>query len=283
MAWRYGKPVHMLTDLDWGSRSALFRSARGGFGGAPLQLLDFAQRLKDGAPAVLVTSGDFFTAPLGEAVARRFPDAKIHKLYGLTEVAGRFCILPHDARVRAPDAAGWPMPGFSVSLRDVDAESGLGELVVSSPLLFHGYWRAEEGFVPRGTGPFPTGDHGRIGDDGMVTLVGRANDSFKVGGEKVDRASIEAAIAPLLAAAEFCVLPVPHATYGLIPALFVAAEARAQLPARSALAAAVRERLPSRFVPALMLYAGHRLPRLDNGKVDRQMLTRSASDMDSLE
>jgi acyl-CoA synthetase (AMP-forming)/AMP-acid ligase II len=40
--------------------------------------------------------------------------SRLHKIYGLTEVSGRLCVLPHEQRQRNPAVAGYPLPGFEV-------------------------------------------------------------------------------------------------------------------------------------------------------------------------
>jgi hypothetical protein len=45
------------------------------------------------------------------------------------------------------------------------------------------------------------------------------------------------------------------------------------LPSRAALMQTVRARLPPRYMPSIMLYVGKTLPKLPNGKLDKQHLT----------
>jgi long-chain acyl-CoA synthetase len=277
MAWSSEIPVQHLAGLDWTRRSELFAAARAGYGGAPLQIRELAQRITGPGPHVIVSSGDFLPPPLGAAIDARFAEARLHKIYGLTEVSGRLCILSHEQRQLNPTAAGFPLPGFEVLMEDVGDESDIGEICVSGPTIMCGYWRPGGKFEPAGNQMFRTGDLGSVRSDGLVTVSGRRDDVFKVGAEKVDRHSIEQTLQPALVQHEFCVLPVIHPVMGQTPVLFVACTDTASLPSRAALVQAVRTRLPPRYTPSLTLFAGTTLPKLPNGKLDKQLLIREFS------
>jgi long-chain acyl-CoA synthetase len=277
MAWSGQIPVQHLAGLDWAKRSELFAGARGGYGGAPLQIRELAQRITGQGPRVIVSSGDFLPPTLGAAIDARFPQARFHKIYGLTEVSGRLCILTHEERQLNPAAAGFPLPGFELLMENIGDGSDIGEICVSGPTIMCGYWRSGGTFEPAGDQMFRTGDLGSARSDGLVTVSGRRDDVFKVGAEKVDRLSIEQALQPALAQHEFCVLPVIHPVMGQTPALFVACTDTASLPSRATLVQAVRGRLPARYTPSLTLFVGTTLPKLPNGKLDKQLLIHGFS------
>jgi long-chain acyl-CoA synthetase len=277
MAWASQVPVFHLGGLDWPGRSVFFAENRAGFGGAPLQIREMVQRIKGVGPDVIVSSGDFLPPALGAAVEVRFPGAKLHKIYGLTEVSGRLCVLPHDERQSDPSAAGFPLPGFEVFIDDFDEANNIGEICVSGPTLMFGYWRSGTGFAPVSNSFFRTGDLGSVQRDGLITVNGRRDDVFKVGAEKVDRRSIEQAIQVELMGYDFCVLPVVHHVLGQTPVLFIASKDSEDLPSRASLIRAVRNKLPSRFTPSMILSTGETLPKLPNGKLDKQLLINNFS------
>jgi long-chain acyl-CoA synthetase len=276
-AWSSQVPLQHLGGLDWTRRSELFAAQRGGYGGAPLQIRELAQRTTGNGPCIIVSSGDFLPPALGASVDARFPAAKLHKIYGLTEVSGRLCVLPHEARQLHPAAAGFPLPGFEVTIGETDDGHDIGEICVSGPTMMCGYWRSGGNFEPVGGSIFRTGDLGSIRSDGLVTVNGRRDDVFKVGAEKVDRHSIEQALQSILAEHEFCVLPVVHPVFGQTPALFVACTDIENLPSRAALVQTVRSKLPPRYMPSMTLLVGKTLPKLPNGKLDKQLLSREFS------
>jgi o-succinylbenzoate---CoA ligase len=143
---------------------------------------------------------------------------------------------------------------------------------VAGPTLMCGYWRSGGKFEPAQGPVFRTGDLGSIASDGLVTVRGRRDDVFKVGAEKVDRHSIEQALQSTLGEREFCVLPVIHPVLGQTPALFVACTDLENLPSRATLVKAVRGKLSPRYMPSMTLFAGKTLPKLPNGKLDKQLL-----------
>jgi acyl-CoA synthetase (AMP-forming)/AMP-acid ligase II len=277
MAWSSQIPVQHLGGMDWTKRSELFAVAKGGYGGAPLQIRELAQRIAGEGPRVIVSSVDFFPPALGAAIDERFPTTRLHKIYGLTEVSGRLCILPHEQRQLSPAAAGFPLPGFEVSVDTTADGSDVGEICVSGPTIMCGYWRSGGKFEPAGNQIFRTGDLGSVRSDGLVTVSGRRDDVFKVGAEKVDRHSIEQALQSMLAQHEFCVLPVIHPVLGQTPALFVACMDMASLPTRATLVQTIRGKLPPRYTPSMTLFVGKTLPKLPNGKLDKQHLINGFS------
>jgi long-chain acyl-CoA synthetase len=277
MAWSSQIPVQHLGGVDWARRSELFAGQRGGYGGTPLQIRELAQRITGDGPRIIVSSGDFLPPALGAAIDARFPKARLHKIYGLTEVSGRLCVLPHEQRQLHPEAAGFPLPGFDVFIDETDDGNDFGEICVSGPTIMRGYWRSDGNLEPLEGSIFRTGDLGFMGNDGLVTVSGRRDDVFKVGAEKVDRHSIEQALQSTLAEHEFCVLPVVHPALGQTPALFVACSDMKRLPSRTTLIQAVRGKLPPRYTPSMTLFVGNALPKLPNGKLDKQLLVNEFS------
>ncbi len=156
MAWSSQVCVQHLAGLDWSARSELIARARGGYGGAPLQIRELAQRLLGNGPHVIVSSGDFLPPALGKAIETRFPEAKLHKIYGLTEVSGRLCVLPHPQRQLDPAAAGFPLPGFDVFTDATDDDKDIAEICVRGPTMMHGYWRPGGSFEPAAGSVFRT-------------------------------------------------------------------------------------------------------------------------------
>jgi acyl-CoA synthetase (AMP-forming)/AMP-acid ligase II len=273
MAWQFDLPLHHLSGRDDSEVLALFRSGGMGFGGSPIQLVRLRERVNgESSPFMMVSSGDFLSPAMIDDILTAFPDTIVHKLYGLTELAGRFCCMPHNRLLADKAAVGWPLSGFEVRIT-ADAPGEIGEVEARGPLLMAGYYRSGGDFAPRAPGWFRTGDLGRQGPDGVITLAGRADDVVKVGGEKVDPQSIEQALSDLLDGGDYCVLGVEHSLFGRSPALFVAAAADGpEPPGWATIVSHLRARLPSRFTPALMYRLEGALPRLANGKIDRNAL-----------
>lgn len=271
MAWQFDRPLHHLGGRTVEQGARLFAGGAIGYGGSPVQLVRLHERLgEDAAPLMMASSGDFLTPAMIEEISGRYPETLVHKLYGLTELSGRFCCAPHALLLQDPGSVGAPLPGFEARVRQADA-NGVGEIEARSPLLFLGYYRQGGLFEPRTRTWFPTGDIGSIASEGIVSLNGRDDDVVKVLGEKVDRASIEHALSELLGNRDFCVLGVDHPLTGRCPGLFIAGD-ESSGPTWRQIVATIRETLPSRFVPSLMYRVPDALPRLENGKIDRNQL-----------
>lgn len=273
MAWQYDLPLHHLSNRESSEMSSIFQSGSVGFGGSPIQLIRLPEKLaKNAQPTMLVSSGDFLSSAMVDEVVANFPVSRVHKLYGLTEAAGRFCCMPHELLMQNKAAVGFPLQGFQARLSEVES-SGVGEIEVKSPLLMAGYYRNGGIFEPNNLEWLGTGDLGFLSPDGAITLVGRTDDVMKVGGEKVDRQSIETALADILNSWEYCALGVSHPLVGISPALFISTSRGPEnLPKWREIVTHLRARLPHRFIPALMYILPNGLPRLANGKIDRQTL-----------
>lgn len=283
MAWQYQLPFYCLNDSSDVEISKLFSERAVGYGGGPLQLLQLAQRQADTPPAMMVSSGDFFPAESIAHIRDLLPSTALNKLYGLTEVSGRMCCLTDEELDKSPSAAGYPLPGFQLAVRTADegirrlpsltdGDSVCGEILVASPMLFAGYHQLKSGFDPRLGDWFATGDHGSMDSAGLVTLHGRTDDVFKVGGEKVNRNEIETALAPLLAGIPYVVLPLENRLLGHCPVLFVAGVEEPCIPGWAEIVAYLRGRVPPRFIPIYMYRVDPGLPLLGSGKIDKQTL-----------
>ncbi|HEY8964371.1 MAG TPA: class I adenylate-forming enzyme family protein [Alphaproteobacteria bacterium] len=275
MAWINQVPFHHIKYLDSGARNALFAKGKIGFGGSPIQLSKLTDQL-NAAPLKFMSSGDFLPLAIIQKIRAKFPNTEIHKFYGLTEFAGRFCSVPSNMLDDYPDAAGLPLPGFDVSVRNEQSEEipvgETGQIWARSPLLMKGYIRQGQPFDAK-KGWFNTRDIGFMNDAGLITLLGREDDVFKVGGEKVDRLSIENILAGIMPA-DYVVLPYHHESFGTMPVLFTADHPR--LPDWQTVRAHVAAHLPVRFVP-MQGFILPTLPRTATGKIERRALCDNIS------
>jgi long-chain acyl-CoA synthetase len=114
-------------------------------------------------------------AALDPEVARGFRDLGIATLqgYGLTECSP--LVAGNRDRAWKNDAAGLPLPGVDVRIRQPDRE-GVGEIVVKGPSVMLGYYEQPEetARVFTADGYFRTGDLGYIDADGFLHITGRA-------------------------------------------------------------------------------------------------------------
>ena len=127
-------------------------------------------------------------APLGARLGHFFRGVgvTIYEGYGLTETTAGITVNRPDAlRV---GTVGRPIGTVTVRIADD------GELMVKSPLVFHGYWQNDqatsEAIDPDGF--FHTGDIGEIDADGYVRITGRKKELIvTAGGKNVAPAVLE--------------------------------------------------------------------------------------------
>jgi fatty-acyl-CoA synthase len=208
-------------------------------------------------------------ARVAEALARFGP--VLDSLYGQTEAPMAITALtPADmADPALAGSVGRPFAGTPVRILTADdgvAEVGEGEVLVGGDLARTTYLDDPQATAAaRHDGWLRTGDIGRLGADGRLTLIGRAREMIISGGYNIYPAEAETALAGHPAVREVCAFGVDDATWGERLEAAVALSA----PVDDAeLTAFVRDRLgPVRTPKAL-----HRLdalPRNPVGKVVR--------------
>lgn len=156
-------------------------------------------------------------APLPAAVLEEFSrriGITIWEGYGLTETSPAVTSNVMGS-VAKPGSIGRPLPGVEVRIVDEhgdDVEEGdPGELVVSGPNVFRGYWRqpaATESVLADGW--FRTGDIGYADGDGYVFLIDRSKDLVIVSGFNVYPREVEEVLARHPKVAEAAVIGVLH-------------------------------------------------------------------------
>jgi len=185
-------------------------------------------------------------------------------MYGQTEATARMAVLPAESVTKHPDAVGWPIAGSSFRLDTTvpEATNGsepVGELVFTGPGVMLGYAQSSDDLaLGRMQHELRTGDLGRIGDDGLVRIVGRRADFVKIMGLRIDLGRVERELRE--AGLEACVTGTDQqlqVTYR------VSQEWSA--PQVTELVSAVSGLGPS----VISVHGVQALPRLSNGKTDR--------------
>ncbi|WP_069762706.1 long-chain fatty acid--CoA ligase [Streptomyces sp. LUP47B] len=127
-------------------------------------------------------------SPLGRRLAAFYAGAgmEIYEGYGLTESTGAAtCTPPLKPRL---GTVGWPIPGTRVRI------AADGEILLSGGQVFRGYWDPYgDGVAPASAdGWFPTGDIGKLDDEGYLTITGRKKEILiTAGGKNVAPAPLE--------------------------------------------------------------------------------------------
>ncbi|MET8244550.1 AMP-binding protein [Streptomyces sp. NPDC005202] len=127
-------------------------------------------------------------SPLGRRLAAFYAGAgiEVYEGYGLTETTGAATVTP--PQKPRLGTVGRPLPGTRVRI------AADGEVLLSGGQVFRGYWDPNAGGVVPAThdGWFPTGDIGRLDDEGYLTITGRKKEILiTAGGKNVAPAPLE--------------------------------------------------------------------------------------------
>lgn len=221
-----------------------------------------------GSAPLLIETFDEWRKRTGHTILER---------YGMSETA-MLTSNPYNPAQgeRRGGTVGFALPGVQLRVRD---DSGrdcttdeIGNIEVSGPNVFAGYWRMPEKTKEEFTadGFFKTGDVGKIDGRGYITIVGRSKDLIISGGYNVYPAEIEGYINEMAGVAESAVVGVPHPDFGEVGVAIVIAKAGAALDAE-AIVADLKAKLANFKIPK-RCFVVPELPRNTMGKVQKALL-----------
>ena len=177
---------------------------------------------------------------------------------------------------RRGGTVGFPLPGVGVRAHGDDgrelATGEIGNIEVTGPNVFKGYWRMPEKTRDEFTvdGWFRTGDVGRIDERGYVTIVGRSKDLIISGGYNVYPAEVEGYINDLPGVAESALVGVPHPDFGEVGVAVVIPKPGSQLDGEQ-IVARLKSQLANFKIPKRCFVVAE-LPRNSMGKVQKNLL-----------
>lgn len=217
------------------------------------------------------------SAPL---LAETFSDWKqrtghtILERYGMSETI-LLTSNPYAGERRA-GTVGVPLPGVRVRVQDSDGSplpaGGVGNIEVTGPNVFKGYWQMPEKTREEFTtdGWFKTGDVGKLDEDGYLIIVGRSKDLIISGGYNVYPAEIEGYLNEIPGVAESALVGVPHPDFGEVGVAIVTPKPGARLQGEEIIAG-LKARLANFKIPKKCIVADE-LPRNAMGKVQKNVL-----------
>lgn len=181
-------------------------------------------------------------------------DCRVVGGYGQTEVCGFATFIDYPDMCEHPRSIGWPMPHVEMTILDPQgnqlAPGEEGEICLRGPSVMLGYWRNEEATDEAlGHGWLRTGDLGRMDENGLGYLLGRAKELIKTGGENVYPAEVDAVFAEMPEVADVGCAGVPDKQWGEAVKAFVVLKPGEQLS---------REEISARFKSSI---AGYKRPR----------------------
>lgn len=234
------------------------------------------------AMRTLSNSGGRLPVPTVKALRQLFPAARLHLMYGLTE-AFRSTTLPPELVDTYPSSIGRAIPEAEILVIGADgelaADNAPGELVHCGPLVAKGYWqdaaRTAERFRPAPASSAYGGMAVWSGDtvlrdaDGLLTFVGRADETIKTMGTRVSPTEIEELAHQSGAVTAAVALGVADALAGQkIRLVATAAEGLAEAEAEARLTAHFRREAAPFMQPAGVVWL-ESFPVSANGKLDR--------------
>ena len=175
------------------------------------------------------------SAPLPTELFNKFESitgVNIMEGYGLTEATCIVSVNPPDG-VKKIGSVGLPFPYTDVRILDCDDQgriieecetNAIGEICISAPGVFVGNTYTDS---DKNTGLYTdgnwirTGDLGKIDEDGYVWITGRSKDLIIRGGQNVDPAIIEEALAGHEAIAFVGAIGQPDNKLGEVPCVYV--------------------------------------------------------------
>lgn len=168
----------------------------------------------------IVDTGTSATPPeLLTEIEAALPQAVLRVFYGSTE-AGNVAQLDHADFARKPGRVGVPAPTTEVRV------DGDGEVWVRGPLVFDEYFDNREATADAIVdGWYRTGDLAEADGDGFLTIVGRARDVIRTGGETVSPSEVEAVLVTCPGVDDVAVIGMPHPEWGEVVCAVVACAA----------------------------------------------------------
>jgi len=200
------------------------------------------------------------------SIADALPKAQVRVFYGSTE-AGGVTVLEHADIERKPGSCGVPGPLHTVRVDDQ------GRLWVAGPLLFDGYLDDPEATAEALVdGWYDTGDLAETDGEGYLSIVGRARDVIRTGGETVAPPEVEAVLGTLPALCDVAVVGLPDTEWGEVVCAVVVVAPGAAAPDLAALRAACTGRLAAYKHPRRLAVVDE-IPRTaSTGQVQRRLL-----------
>jgi O-succinylbenzoic acid--CoA ligase len=223
----------------------------------PTMLARVLDRLDGRPPALRCVLVGGAGAPPHLLAAARAQGLPVAPTYGLTEAASQVATLAPGEPADEPGDVGAPLWPTEVRIADD------GEILVRGPTVAPACVAAD--------GWLHTGDAGRLSPGGRLVVRGRRDDVIVTGGENVDPAEVEAALARHPLVAEVAVAGRPDPEWGQAVVAWVVPRGGARLTLAE-LREACRPWLAPYKLPRRLILVDA-LPRTASGKVRRQALS----------
>jgi acetyl-CoA synthetase len=200
---------------------------------------------------------------------------------GGTEISGGI-VMGNPILPLKPCAFSAPCPGIAADVLDDHGRSvrnQVGELVIKAPWIgmTRGFWkdpkRYEEAYWSRWPGIWVHGDFAAVDEDGMWYILGRSDDTIKVGGKRIGPAEIESVLVSHPDVVEAAAIGVPDEVKGNEVIAFVVLAKGCEMceELRQELRGLVVQALGKPIAPREILFVSD-LPKTRNAKVMRRII-----------
>ena len=141
---------------------------------------------------------------------------------GGTEISGGI-VMGNVLTPMKPCAFSGPLPGMAADVVDENGKSvrgQVGELVIREPWIgmTRGFWKDRERYIDTYWSRFPEvwvhGDWAAVDSDGLWYILGRSDDTIKVGGKRVGPAEVESILVAHPQVSEAAAIGVPDSIKG---------------------------------------------------------------------
>lgn len=244
------------------------------FGGSPFHVRFIAMAGRERCETLrwIMSSGDHLPVAVIDQLEATFPGIELHVVYGMAELAGRFCELPPERLADKRGSVGVPIAGLEFSVRDEMGQAcaigDIGNIYVSGILGFQGYY-ANASANAKVLGPygFENGDKGYVDKDGFLFLAGRSDSVFKRSGLKVSAQLVTDALIALDYVSDAYTTSQDDLIEGKVPVSYVVwSSDERDMPA---VLSDLRKALPVNHLPRRLTTLSA-IPRTGSGKVDRR-------------
>jgi acetyl-CoA synthetase len=200
---------------------------------------------------------------------------------GGTEISGGI-LMGNPILPLKPTAFSGPCPGIAADVLDEQGNSvrnQVGELVIKSPWIgmTRGFWndpdRYFETYWSRWPDVWVHGDFAAVDLDGSWYILGRSDDTIKVGGKRLGPAEVESILVAHPAVVEAAAIGVPHEIKGSEPVAFcvLAPAVNPSDKLANELREKVAKELGKPLAPSRVRFVGD-LPKTRNAKVMRRII-----------
>ena len=141
---------------------------------------------------------------------------------GGTEISGGI-VMGNVLTPMKPCAFSGPLPGMAADIVDENGKSvrgQVGELVIREPWIgmTRGFWKDRERYIDTYWSRFPDvwvhGDWAAVDSDGLWYILGRSDDTIKIGGKRVGPAEVESILVAHPQVSEAAAIGVPDSIKG---------------------------------------------------------------------